>query len=1097
MFRHLPTALLLALLFGLCHSVQAQEHNFRKYSIEEGLPRSGVYTICEDRDGFLWIGIEGGGVSVFDGRDFNTFTTEDGLSSNTIRAIFQDDEGQMWFGTQNGGVCVYNFDQFEVIDESTGLPNNTVRAISQDDAGNMWIGTFGGGVCRFNQQGTGSITRFTENEGLADDKVRCMLKDSKGQMWIGTDGGVSVFDGKRFQNYGTHNGLPGSRVLGLFEDGNGNMWIGTRHGVVKFDSGNFTLFDESDGLVQNRVRTISQDRFGNMWFGTRQGVSRFDGRNFYTFTEQQGLSNNRIRTILADSQGNLWFGTYFGGINRYSSSEFIHYSDRNGLNNNQVFAIDKADGNAYWFATFGGVSRLALDAGGNVTSATHLTEAEGLPDNEVRDVLQDGESYLWLASAEGVALYDLTTEKFLPLDAQLTNRNANFIFEEAPGILWIGSDGAIFRLIFEGEDRRRYSLDRYEGEDGMAGKNPICMYRKGNGELLIGFRDGGISVFDGTRFHADRFPDEIENVVCFTEHPEGFLWVGTEGHGLFKYTDKVVGHFTTTDGLRSNNVHLLAWDAHEHLWVGSEKGLDQLTFGADGELSECSHHERAEGFVGIETNLNAQFRADNSTIWFGTIKGATLFDPWSHSTNKSKARIHITGVALPGHHEPWQGSPYVEGVSGRFDLPKNLVLPYNQNQLTFRFTGISLRIPSKVRYRWKLEPFDQDFSEPSEQTEFTYTNLPFGQYTFKVMACNEDGVWNEIKEADQFTFTIEPPFWRTTWFYILGILAGLAIFIGFSQLRVKRLRSAKQQLENEVSARTTELRDEKERVESKNAEIEEKNKEITDSINYAQRIQHAIMQPKWTAAEHLRDQVFVFYRPKDIVSGDFYWFARQGNRSLLAAADCTGHGVPGAFMSMIGIAFLNEIVNKKQLSDPAKILDDLRSNVVEALVSEGHNTKDGMDIALISLDYDEMEVQFAGAHNPLYLIRKANLPAPKGEVRTHQLEGKDDVMLYEFRASKMPIGMHDMISTPFSSHQAKLIEGDLLYMFTDGYVDQFGGEKGKKFLAKRLKNLLLENHDLPLPSQEKALVKAFDEWMGVQDQVDDILVMGLRVGQPH
>jgi len=255
--------------------------------------------------------------------------------------------------------------------------------------------------------------------------------------------------------------------------------------------------------------------------------------------------------------------------------------------------------------------------------------------------------------------------------------------------------------------------------------------------------------------------------------------------------------------------------------------------------------------------------------------------------------------------------------------------------------------------------------------------------------------------------------------------------------------------------------------------IEQKNKDITDSINYAKRIQEGILPPHDHVNRYIPDS-FLIFRPRDIVSGDFYWFAETEDHFLLAAVDCTGHGVPGGFMSMIGHTLLNEIVNQKRIIEPGKILDLLDEGVKKAIKSKDDTeSKDGMDVALLTFKKDLSSVQFAGAFRPLLFIR--------------------DGILSEYKANRFPIGGGSYVKTEFETHKIDLQKGDALYIFSDGYADQIGGEGSKKFMTKQFKTLLQNNHTLSMTDQGKIYAKALDSWQGEHEQMDDILVIGIRV----
>ena len=294
------------------------------------------------------------------------------------------------------------------------------------------------------------------------------------------------------------------------------------------------------------------------------------------------------------------------------------------------------------------------------------------------------------------------------------------------------------------------------------------------------------------------------------------------------------------------------------------------------------------------------------------------------------------------------------------------------------------------------------------------------------------------------------------------------MFVGITNYRTKKLEREKRVLENKVAERTAE-------VVQKNNELDEKNKEITASIRYAKRIQDAILPPDDFVRTCL-PKTFVLYKPKDIVSGDFYWVSDKKDKVLFAAVDCTGHGVPGAFMSIVGHNLLEQIVTEHELTQPAAILDELNKSVSDTLRQSkvDESVKDGMDITLCCFDRTTNEIHFAGAFNPLFLIRNKELTEIKGD---------------KFPIGNLKIGEQKK----FTNHTIQLQKGDTIYIFSDGYADQFGGPFGKKFKYKAFKQLLIDIQPLNMEEQQNALNKNIEEWKGNMEQVDDILIIGTRL----
>jgi serine phosphatase RsbU (regulator of sigma subunit) len=376
--------------------------------------------------------------------------------------------------------------------------------------------------------------------------------------------------------------------------------------------------------------------------------------------------------------------------------------------------------------------------------------------------------------------------------------------------------------------------------------------------------------------------------------------------------------------------------------------------------------------------------------------------------------------------------------------------------------------PKKVKYQYKLEGLDDNWSAFTNKTSATYGNLPNGEYTFKVKAKNSGGYWSAPFE---YKFTIRPPFWQTWWFRLLVGLLIIGTIWYYIKRREKKLVNEKEKLEKTVLERTAEV------VEQKQL-IEEKHKEITDSLNYAERIQRSFLATKEILDENLNDY-FVLFKPKEVVSGDFYWASILNNGNFaLVTADSTGHGVPGAIMSLLNITSLEKAV--EHINNPSEILNHTRATIINRLRNDGSadGGKDGMDASLLVFDFKQKKVHIAAANNPVWIVRKRN---------------DESYELIEVKPDKMPIGKHDKDTIPFTQQTISLNSGDVIYTITDGYPDQFGGEKGKKFMIKNFKELLKANAHLPMQAQKELLDNTFNNWVGNLEQVDDVTIIGVRI----
>ena len=315
---------------------------------------------------------------------------------------------------------------------------------------------------------------------------------------------------------------------------------------------------------------------------------------------------------------------------------------------------------------------------------------------------------------------------------------------------------------------------------------------------------------------------------------------------------------------------------------------------------------------------------------------------------------------------------------------------------------------------------------------------------------------------------------------IITFIAGLFTYIATNRIifryesKIEIQNAELKDALHEIKQQQVVIVDKNEKLKEQHDKIVIQNQEIKDSIQYAKRIQTATL-PKSIIDNSIVAEHFILFKPRDIVSGDFYWYHDFDDYLVIAAVDCTGHGVPGAFMSMIGITFLNEIVIEKKILDAGKILDKMRQSVINALGQQKDlkGASDGMDMALCIIEKNSRAIQFAGAFNPMICIRNGELA--------------------EFKADRMPVGIHGKMKEHFSTHTSKMEKGDAIYLFSDGYADQFGGTKSRKFLNKNFRNLLLEINDLPMKEQKDVLSETLENWQGTIPQVDDILVIGLKV----
>jgi len=630
------------------------------------------------------------------------------------------------------------------------------------------------------------------------------------------------------------------------------------------------------------------------------------------------------------------------------------------------------------------------------------------------------------------------------------------------------------------------------------------------------------------------------DVRTVLEGKNGKLWFGTGGGiSIYDPKSKKFENITSLNGLSSERLYFMHFDDDNNLWIGTNIGLDKFDLRGyrNKKRAMIKHLTHLDDFIEIETNTNAVCEDNEGNLWFGTINGLVKYNPRAKNPkNTLEPLTHITNIKALGQDTI---------------LPQNAILPHDLNYLAFQYIGISLTMPEKVRYQYKLDGFDEKWSLITQETYAAFTNLSPGEYTFKVKACNNDGVWN--KKPTSFSFVITPAFWQTWWFYGFCSAIGILVFISFIKIREKSLIKEKKILEQMVKINTDKVIQQKEKIqlqkdqlEQANTALREKNKAITFSINYANQIQQAIL-PKEEEIAEVFPEHFILYKPRDIVSGDFYWFnyaqsaeptqlaGHSGERhAIIAAVDCTGHGVPGALMSMIGNALLNEIIIEKAITKPAEILQNLREKANSVLKQKADHpgTMYGMDIALCNIDLTNNILQYSGAYNPLYIIKQGEnegesqkeIPNYNSKIKNIQIRNsmsktisssplltppkggkgggkvppsggvRGAFKLIEVKADNFPIGINvPKKKKTFTNHKIQFKKGDTFYIFSNGYVDQIGGPDGEKIMVQQFNQLLLDVQHLTMKEQHKVLESSFENWRGNHKQSDDVLVIGIRL----
>lgn len=1081
---------LLVILF-ISLSTFAQQFHFKTYALDEGLPRVGVYDIFQDHYGFLWIGTQGGGVCRFDGRSFESYTRRNGIPSDNIRLIFEDHNNTLWLATDDG-ICFFTGEKFEQVKLADSLSGDRVRSFSEDADGRIWVGT-DHGINFIDADTKCPDQNFSLEQRFIDSTVRSLLW-YKDEMWIGTDSGLFIYSDGKLQLHEKQMELSSYRILKVFPDSKGNVWVGTSNGVNKIASDEVSKWTTADGLINNRVRSIQEDHYGAMWFGTSRGISLFDGEQFISITTANGLSNERVRCIARDSFENIWIGTFFGGIMRYNYKDFTGFTMNEGLASNQVQALHEDEYGDILVGTNAGLTNLEVVDNKLYNYAT-IKLNDSYLGNSIRTVYYDHNGYTWLGNSKGVTVikYGYRKEIIFPFgDSKNVAVNVVKFYNNK---YFVGTNHGLFQVNVIG-DYENFQVINLSANNKMGGEEVSIITRDLENRIWIGFSDGTLSVYDQTKIVTPVVAKEVDKVISIAVDSTGNLWIGTNGNGLFrgKYSSESRGleltGFSTLDKLSSDYIYSILI-VKDQLWLGHERGIDIVKIAGD-TISSVVLCGSEIGFAGLQNYPNASLLDSKGNLWFGTINGLFRLNGRELETflQGSVSKTFLTGISVNGREVDWTKSKWADSTIGIYKLPVNLQLPYNKNNVEFKFMALNYIAPEKIKYSWKLDGFDSDWAAPSYDQHIAYTNLDPGSYIFRLRTSNELGEINE--EEITFSFVINKPFWLTWWFRILTVIVFLLAGVFIMRWRTKQLRENQKQLEAIIEERTSE-------ISSQNEMLEEKNKEITDSIFYSRRIQRSVLPAKEKVAKLLTNY-FIFFRPKDIVSGDFYWAERSLDKQKIffAVADCTGHGVPGAMVSLIGTRALNTALRERGVDIASKILDEVNESMIESFTDAetGNVIKDGMDISLCSIEYDKsdkVKFQYAGAQNSVWIVRKET--DENIEINGTHI---DPIMsaygykLFEIKADKQPIGYFEG-RINFRNNTGTVKRGDRIYLYSDGFADQFGGDKGKKFKYKTLKELILSAQHLAMNDQYGTIRNAFYDWKREFEQIDDVCMMGVEV----
>ena len=793
--------------FALNPNKKIHHYVLSKWQVEQGLPQNYIKAIIQTKDGYLWLGTEEG-LTRFDGVSFKKINKRNNkaFKSNNIRVLFEDSKNQLWIGTSNG-ITVYSNGEYQhkPLTKNQNQNPNEIRTITEDKKGIIWLSTLKGGLYKYVNN---KFDQIKLNENVSKKAIRALHFDSKNNLWIGTKKGLF----KKAENEKTKHIIPNkdfteAKFYTIYEDKNHVLWFGAyKTGLLKFENNKFTAFTKENGLLSNKIISITGDKDKNLWIGTYgDGLIRYANQKFSNITSKTGLLSDMILDVFEDSEGNLWVGTY-KGLNRLKDGSLFTYTKEDGLAEDEVVAIMQDNRNRLLIGTWN--SGLSIFDG---KEFTNLTIENGLSSNVIKSLYEDSDKNIWVGTyGGGVNKYNGINFSYFNSENGLSGNNISSIIEDKNKNIWIGTFNNGLNLLKKDE------IKVFTKKHGLKSNMIRALHIDLNNNLWIGTKEGGLNLFKNNEFTVYDTSNGLSNNTVYSiyEDKEKNLWIGTDdGLNLFKNNKFTV--FNTTHGLFDDIALVILEDKQGFLWMSCNRGIYKVKKQDLLNIAEGIKNKAVSIVYGVDDGMKSRecnggfqpagLKDNTGKIYFPTVKGLVVADPDYELKNTIKPSVYIELVKVNG-----------KTVHDR----KKIILKPNINKIEFHYTALSYTSPKKVKFKYMLEGFDSDWVNAENRRTAYYTNLSDGNYTFKVKACNNDGVWNETGAVIKFKKL--PYFYQSVWFILFTIALVILLIIIIHNLRLKKIEKKQKEL---LTFNITL----KEQVELQTKKLKEKNKELDEA----------------------------------------------------------------------------------------------------------------------------------------------------------------------------------------------------------------------------------------------------------------------------
>jgi serine phosphatase RsbU (regulator of sigma subunit) len=868
------------------------------------------------------------------------------------------------------------------------------------------------------------------------------------EIWASSIDGLYHIKNSEIKKYAKKSGLLSNMIKHVAVSPNSNaiVIVPYRKGIQILKNNALTNISTEQGLSDSIIKNTFFDKTNRLYinYDRDKGLDVIDNSKKTSLNQQNGLENY-ITYILSDNNYNMLIS---GGSNLFITN--MHFIK------NYPFIIDSCglirgfyinDSSTYILTS----KKLLAYSNGTIKNVIDFKTAGKY------SLFLDSQKRIWFTTVVG-AFSKIENNKYyeyLPKN-NFKLKRVRCIVEDKNKNIWLGTNKGVLKI--KGDSIFKLKSNLLGGE--------IYDLKFRSDTLWICDKDSGLFALSSTGI-LTKITKENRVVLIFLDKKNN-IWFGTGNNGLFKISGNTLTNYNTNSGLPDNFINSITEDSNGNIYFTSDRSVCKINHNNPNRPLVYTRKiglNKTQFMLGLN---NLKFI--NNSLWIG---GGDFSIINNINDDSLTPNVFLSSILVNQHKINFNVfDSLIEKLSLKFhgtnlcfpyNYPDTIELKYDCNNIELGFSSTKNDEFCEVQYKYILQGNNNEWSSNTNIEKIAYQNLSPGSYTFKLRAKGRNNIWsNELK----LHLIIHPPWWQTTLFRVLFIILIVAAIYAIIQLRTASLKKKQRELEGIIVERTKKISDQKHL-------IEEKHKEITDSINYAERIQKSFLATKELLDDNLKEY-FVFFQPKDVVSGDFYWASKLNNGQFaLVTADSTGHGVPGAIMSLLNITSLEKAI--ESLVEPSVILNHTRKTIIERLKKDGsaEGGKDGMDCSLISFDFKNNKLTYSAANNPIWIVREKEL--------------------LEFDPDKMPVGKHDRDNIPFTQHEIELQKGDVVYAITDGMPDQFGGPNGKKYKYKPLKKLFISVSHLPMQEQKSIISISLNSWKGDLEQVDDVTVVAIKV----